>query len=233
MILSASPPYFIAALVAWLLLGFEPASAQSSAWKLDRTDVSITAYAGALRGPSFSSFHPNSRNPILLAPSSTPTLTLQPRQESVGIQFRFRFHRTDTPNREHWIGFGRSESNIDLYRLMDSPDTLLFRSQTQFFDLSGGSTRVFRHDKRVSFRAGGHLLLGLSTGSRLFQGDDLLFANPGSKFGIGGVLGIRIRLLSNLDVSFEQHPTAWRHNIDGSTFRGMSRGTVLGIEWRL
>jgi hypothetical protein len=232
-ILSASPPYYIGALVAWLLLGLQLATAQSAAWTLDRTDVSITAYSGALRGPEFADFHPNSRNPSLLAPSSTPTLPLQPRHESVGIQFRFRFHRTNTPNREHWIGFGRSESNIDLYRLMDSPDTLLFRSQTQFLDLSGGSTRIYRHDKRVSFRAGGHLRIGLSTGSRLFQGDDRLFANPGPAFGVGGVLGIRVRLLSNLDVSFEQHPTAWRHNIDGSTFRGLSRGTVLGIEWRL
>lgn len=215
------------------MLGIVPATAQTSVWMLDRTDVSITSYTGALRGPDFASFHPNSRNPILFAPSSTPTLSFQPRHESVGIRFRFRFHRSDTPAREHWIGFGRSESNVDLYRLTTSSDTLLLRAQTQFFDLSGGSTRVYRHDRRVAFRAGGHLLIGLSTGSRLFQGDDRLFANPGSTIGIGGVFGLRWRVLGNLDVSFEQHPTAWRTRIDGSTFRGMSRGTVLGIEWRL
>jgi hypothetical protein len=149
------------------------------------------------------------------------------------MHIRFRFHASDTPQREHWVGFGRSETNVSLFRLTDVTDTLFVRSQTQYFDVSGGSTHVFRGQRKISFRTGAHLLIGVPTGSRIYQGKDRLFANSAAKLGIGGVLGVRIRILKNLDVSFEQHPTAWRHNIDGSTFRGMSRGTVLGIEWRL
>ncbi len=211
-----------------------PLFAQISGWRLTGSDAVLSVFEGDLRGPSYSNFVADSRNPILFHPAdSAAFFTLVPRHSTGGIQFRFRFQNSDHPNAEAWAGFGRSESMTSLYLLNVDSDTLRIRSQNQFFNVSGGYNRLYLSDNRFSFRLGGHLLLGFPTGSRIRHGSDRFFASNGSQFGLGAMLGMRFRITRNSFLLLEQQPTLWLMKIDGSRFRGTSRGTHFGIEWRL
>ncbi len=211
-----------------------PLFAQHNGWRLISSDAVLSVFEGDLRGPTYSNFVSNSRNPILFHPADNSAFFKHtPRHFTGGIQFRFRFQHSAHPNVEAWAGFGRSESMTSLYLLNLNTDTLRIRSQSQFFNVSGGYNRLYRSDKRFSFRLGGHMLLGFPTGSRIRHGSNRFFATNGTQFGLGAVLGMRSRITRNTFLILEQQPTLWRMNIDGSTFRGTSRGTQLGIEWRL
>lgn len=211
-----------------------PLFSQEGGWRLAGSDIVLTIFEGDLRGPTYSSFVADTRNPSLFDTADSAEFFLHtPRHSTGGILFRFRFQPSAHPNIEAWAGFGRTESLTLLYLLNLNPDTLRIRSQSQFFNLSGGYNRLFRHDKRFSFRLGGHVFIGFPTGSQIRHGSHRFFATHGSQFGVGAHLGMRLRITRNTFFVLDQQPTLWRMTIDGSRFRGMSRGTNLGFEWRL
>jgi hypothetical protein len=231
------PTFFATTLIlVFALTSFRATSlfAQDFGWRLIHSDVVLTVFEGDLRGPSYSDFVADSRNPVLFHPSdSVAFYNHTPRHSTGGIQFRFRFQHSAKPNTEVWAGFGRSESITSLYVLNLNPDSLRILSQSQFFNVSGGYNRLYRPDKRFSFRLGGHIFLGFPTGSRIRHDSDRFFATSGSQFALGATLAMRVRLTRNSFLILDQQPSLWRMTIDGSRFRGTSRGTNLGIEWRL
>jgi hypothetical protein len=224
-------------LVCLGLLAAPVVSAQSiwDGWSLVAIETHLIGAQGDLDGPDYTRFVEGSRDATLfrVPPAAATPLLHQPRHETAGIEFRFRFRHPGRPGWTAWGGFGRSETVIDLYRIATDTDTVRIESQVQFFDVGMGADRLFRADKRLSFRVGGHLTAGPATGGRVHQGNHRLFTGSGSTWRFGAVLAARVRITSGFGMSLGIQPGRWRTHIDGSVFTGDSGTTTLALEWRL
>jgi len=221
-------------------------SAQSKAQHLQIKAIEIYTSSQTANDElgGYSTFISKTRNPALFLSEATKDPAQDASITANGFTINFIFNEPKKPYNEYMVVIQSSSITTDLFENNTvQRDSIIgissLQNSSQFFVLSGGYQRVFRHDKRLQLIVGSGVQLGIPVSANTtqtfnsdFSGDEnQFFAKQSVSAGLSFPIGIRLKAFRNVSLALIGRPTLFYHRVDGNPSTTFLRGTNLSFQF--
>lgn len=216
---------------------------------IDAIEVSTPTRVGKSKLPAYSSFIENTKNPVLFRTQRVAELSRTNRTTRNGFAIDFIFRLKSNPKHQFTGGFESTTFNSDLYELSGTfQDSLSvstnLSSKMEFFFLKTGYNYVRTPEKRFTFMAGAILNFGIpvsaKTTEEIATSDFFLdnqefsfFAKQFASFGLNIPVGVRLKVIKNMSLSFIINPGFQYQRVDGNPVLTSFQGANFSFHFKL